>query len=208
MDYKELLQQIKEFLSACEQMRYGEYVGAPWPYNHDGPMVYTEPDAVLLGLASNAITDLLARAEAAEARVHELETMHRTEMCESGYDCVELGKARNSLKDAEDRLEKAEKMLHSELSYFSQCEALKKKLRYAERAIAALMQIEPQERITTCFGHPIGRVMELIEADKRREILIYPKKRERVPVILIQDEQSDLTQKQWEFLASRFLKVR
>lgn len=67
MDYKELLEQIKDFLSACEQMRYGEYVGAPWPYNHDGPMVYTEPDAVLLGLASTAITDLLARAEAAEA---------------------------------------------------------------------------------------------------------------------------------------------
>lgn len=73
MDYKELLQQIKEFLSACEQMRYGEYVGAPWPYNHDGPMVYTEPDAVLLGLASNAITDLLARAEAAEARAEKAE---------------------------------------------------------------------------------------------------------------------------------------
>ena len=31
--------------------------------------------------AANAITDLLARAEAAEARVHELETLHRTEMC-------------------------------------------------------------------------------------------------------------------------------
>lgn len=73
MDYKELLQQIKEFLSACEQMRYGEYVGAPWPYNHDGPMVYTEPDAVLLGLASNAITDLLSRAEAAEARAEKAE---------------------------------------------------------------------------------------------------------------------------------------
>lgn len=109
MYYKELLQQIKEFLSACEQMRYGEYVGATWPYNHDGPMVYTEPDAVLLGLASNAITDLLARAEAAEARVHELETLHRTEMCESGYDCVELGKVRKELEEAEARAEKAEK---------------------------------------------------------------------------------------------------
>ena len=72
MEYKELLEQIKDFLSACEKMRYGEYVGAPWPYNHDGPMVYTEPDEVLLDLAATAITDLLARAEAAEAEVSEL----------------------------------------------------------------------------------------------------------------------------------------
>lgn len=73
MDYKELLEQIKDFLAACEKMRYGEYVGAPWPYNHDGPMVYTEPDAVLLDLAATAITDLLARAEAAEVRAEKAE---------------------------------------------------------------------------------------------------------------------------------------
>lgn len=34
--------------------------------------------------------------EAVEALV-DLETTHRTEMCESGYDCVELGKARKAL---------------------------------------------------------------------------------------------------------------
>lgn len=67
MDCKQLLEQIKCFLSSCEKMRYGEYVGAPWPYNHDGPMVYTDPDAVLLDLAATAITELLARAEEAEA---------------------------------------------------------------------------------------------------------------------------------------------
>lgn len=73
MDYKKLLEQIKDYLSNCEQMRYGEMVGAPWPYNHDGPMVYTEPDAVLLDLAYTAITDLLSRAEAAEERAEKAE---------------------------------------------------------------------------------------------------------------------------------------
>lgn len=42
------------------------------------------------------------RAEAAEACVHELETTHRVEMCEDGYDCVELGKARRDLMAAEE----------------------------------------------------------------------------------------------------------
>lgn len=55
------------------------------------------------------ICDILARAEAAEARVHELETTHRTEMCSDGYDCVQLRKARKAVADAEARAEKAEK---------------------------------------------------------------------------------------------------
>ena len=86
-------------------------------------------------LAATSITDLLARAEAAErerdrlrevldmyggeygitealkaaeARVHELETTHRVEMCEDGYDCVELGKVRRKREEAEVREEKAE----------------------------------------------------------------------------------------------------
>lgn len=67
-DYKKLLEEIKDYLSNCERMRYGEMVGAPWPYDHSGPMVYTEPDAILLDQAATAITDLLARAEAAETR--------------------------------------------------------------------------------------------------------------------------------------------
>lgn len=72
-DYKKLLEQIKDYLSNCERMRYGEMVGAPWPYDHSGPMVYTEPDAILLDQAATAITDLLARAEAAEARAEKAE---------------------------------------------------------------------------------------------------------------------------------------
>lgn len=60
-----------------------------------------------MSLLTNA--DLLARAEAAEALVHELETTHRTEMCSDGYDCVQLRKARKAVADAEARAEKAEK---------------------------------------------------------------------------------------------------
>ena len=54
--------------------------------------------------ASESINVLLARAAAAEARAHELETAHRIEMCEDGYDCAELGKTRKKLEAAEDQL--------------------------------------------------------------------------------------------------------
>lgn len=43
-----------------------------------------------------------------EARLRDLETTHRTEMCEDGYDCVELGKARMALRGAVARAVKAE----------------------------------------------------------------------------------------------------
>lgn len=58
----------------------------------------------LLEDASAAIIDLLTRAETAEARAHELETTHRTEMCEDGFDCVELGKVRKELEAAKAKL--------------------------------------------------------------------------------------------------------
>lgn len=47
------------------------------------------------------------------ARIHELETMHRTEMCSDGYDCVQLGKARKAAADAEERVEKLDGIVHS-----------------------------------------------------------------------------------------------
>ena len=59
--------------------------------------------------AATAITDLLARAEAAEARVRELETSFRTEKCENGPECAELGRARKRAEAAEARAEKAER---------------------------------------------------------------------------------------------------
>lgn len=36
--------------------------------------------------------------EKLRARVNDLETQHRTELCGSGYDCVELGKLRAELE--------------------------------------------------------------------------------------------------------------
>lgn len=58
-----------------------------------------------------AIVTLLARAEEAENRVRDLDTTHRTEMCESGYDCVELGNVRKAMEEAEARAERAEKCI-------------------------------------------------------------------------------------------------
>ena len=63
----------------------------------------------IMGVAATAITDLLARAEAAEARVRELETSFRTEKCENGPECAELGRVRKALAEAEARAEKAER---------------------------------------------------------------------------------------------------
>lgn len=45
----------------------------------------------------------------AVACIANLETTHRTEMCEDGYDCMELGKVRKALQAAESKLEKAER---------------------------------------------------------------------------------------------------
>ena len=59
--------------------------------------------------AATAITDLLARAEAAEARVRELETSFRTGKCEDGPECAELGRASKRAEAAEARAEKAER---------------------------------------------------------------------------------------------------
>lgn len=65
-------------------------------------------EAAAFARAARSITDLLARAEAAEACVLELETTHRTEMCEDGYDCTAIGQVRRRLEAAEERAEKAE----------------------------------------------------------------------------------------------------
>lgn len=53
----------------------------------------------------------LAEVKCLKDRIRELETQHRTEMCEAGYDCVQLGKERKKVAAAEARAEKAEKYL-------------------------------------------------------------------------------------------------
>ena len=68
-----------------------------------------ENSELAVELFDDLITDLLARAEAAEARVRELETSFRTEKCENGPECAELGRARRRAEAAEARAEKAER---------------------------------------------------------------------------------------------------
>lgn len=58
-------------------------------------------------LGSEYEIDHLREMVEQEARLRDLETTHRTEMCENGYDCVELGKVRKALEAAETRAERA-----------------------------------------------------------------------------------------------------
>lgn len=90
MEYKELIVKIKKVSVGLEE---------------DG----AKKCASVLLDAATAITDLLARAEAAETRVHELETSYRLEKCENGPECVELGRVRKALAEAEAQAEKVER---------------------------------------------------------------------------------------------------
>lgn len=70
-DYKEVVERLKKMLPP--KIPYGELVGAPWPYTGQGEMVYEEPESYFIEQAITAITDLLARVEAAEARAEKAE---------------------------------------------------------------------------------------------------------------------------------------
>lgn len=76
MDYKELVEKLKEMLS--EKIPYGELVGAPWPYTNQGEMVYPDFEDYIIEEAATAIIDLLARAESAEARLEKVEKEKNT----------------------------------------------------------------------------------------------------------------------------------
>lgn len=71
MDYKELVESLEKMLPP--KIPYGELVGAPWPYTGQGEMVYEDPESYFIEQAITAITDLLARVEAAEARAEKAE---------------------------------------------------------------------------------------------------------------------------------------
>lgn len=70
-------------------------------------------EASAFARAARSIADLLARAETAEARVNELETLHRTEMCEDGWDCVALGKEREKVKRLEMKIERLKRIMRN-----------------------------------------------------------------------------------------------
>lgn len=145
MDYKGLAAGL---ISGCEENCADcEYAGD------------SEFECTIAQLAATAITDLLARAEAAEKIVDEYAESARaialwlTAFCDKSlsYPSMISNAARKvslAYADMESRAEKAEK------------------------AIAELMGISPQQRITTCFGHPLDRVMDLVKADRAGRVKI------------------------------------
>ena len=72
-DYTVMLDSMKKRLSNFEKVPYGEAIGAPPPYNTKGDPVWNDPEPYYIERAITAVTDLLARAEAAEARAEKAE---------------------------------------------------------------------------------------------------------------------------------------
>ena len=58
-----------------------------------------------------ALSTLQAENEKLRGYINDLETQHRTEMCENGYDCVELGKLRAELEYEKEH----------EMAYYEEC---------------------------------------------------------------------------------------
>ena len=99
MDVEKLIEDLHGLLKQYgEKIPYGELVGAPWPYSRDGDLVWQDPEPYFIEQAATALSTLQAENEKLRARINDLETQHRTEMCESGYDCIELGKLRAELE--------------------------------------------------------------------------------------------------------------
>ena len=95
---KEVLHQCKEIQGAGSTMvAYAKHTNA----------ILEESNNILrdtgrkIDYLINVLYSWRDRALTAEARVHELEAQHRTEMCENGYDCVILGKERSRVESAE-----------------------------------------------------------------------------------------------------------
>lgn len=60
MDYEKLVADLKDWLPPeSEKIPYGELVGAPYPYNLQGPSVYSDEVCNLVEEAADAITALL-----------------------------------------------------------------------------------------------------------------------------------------------------
>lgn len=95
--------------------KYWEGVAANWKYtfsNESQARREAETRCKRLDEARERANEACAKWEGkfrmAEARVRELETTHRIEMCDNGPECVELGKVRKALAEAEAKAEKAE----------------------------------------------------------------------------------------------------
>ena len=60
MDYEKLVADLRDWLPPeSKKIPYGELVGAPYPYNLQGPLVYSDGVCNLVEEAADAITALL-----------------------------------------------------------------------------------------------------------------------------------------------------
>ena len=66
-----------------------------------------DKDDCIVVRAATALSTLQAENEKLRGYINDLETQHRTEMCENGYDCVELGKLRAELEQVKEERDEA-----------------------------------------------------------------------------------------------------
>ena len=78
----------------------------------------TMPGAVRMTTAArDYLVELQAENEKLRGYINDLETQHRTEMCENGYDCVELGKLRAELEQVKAERDAAISDLETIMAY-------------------------------------------------------------------------------------------
>lgn len=93
-------EEYKNFIKAAECCDIKNCKGCPSRY--EGLCREITMEKLAAGLEKE-----LAEVKCAKDRIRELEAQHRTEMCESGYDCVQLGNERKRYEEQEERLKRA-----------------------------------------------------------------------------------------------------
>ena len=118
MDIEKLIEDLRGLLEQYgEKIPYGELVGAPWPYSRAGDLVWQDPEPYFIEQAATTLSTLQAENEKLRGYINDLETQHRTEMCENGYDCVELGKLRAELEQVKAERDAAISDLETIMAY-------------------------------------------------------------------------------------------
>ena len=90
MDYDKLIEQ----LNAWNEQHLSVVCGG----KHFACDYLCENEDCIVVRAATALSTLQAENEKLRGYINDLETQHRTKMCENGYDCVELGKLRVELE--------------------------------------------------------------------------------------------------------------
>lgn len=88
-------EEYKYFIKAAEQCDINNCKDCP--LRNDGMCREVAMEKLAAGLEKE-----LAEVKCVENRIRELETQHRTEICEAGYDCVQIGKVRKEKADVEE----------------------------------------------------------------------------------------------------------